>query len=141
MTGLEPLPEAAPDTLDRTEILDRLADEMTANIANCRALSTWKAYASDWRHFTAWCETLDLEPMPAVPRTVALYISDLARDDRDDGPMSPSTIGRRLAAIQAAHDHHGEPSPTDHVDVRKTRTGIARRLGTAPRNQKRAIST
>jgi hypothetical protein len=46
--------------------------------------------------------------------------------------VSPSTIGRRVAAIRYAHKLAGFPITTDDERVRATVRGIRRSLGTAP---------
>ena len=57
------------------------------------APNTRRAYASDWQHFTAWCNGKDLDALPASPGTVALYLTDHA------GILKVPTLGRRLASI------------------------------------------
>ncbi|MGH9351667.1 MAG: integrase, partial [Terriglobia bacterium] len=38
------------------------------------AANTLRAYASDWRHFTRWCQANTRIPLPALPETVSLYL-------------------------------------------------------------------
>jgi len=59
-----------------------------------RAASTQRAYASDWRRFSAWCLARGLETLPADPRVVAVFLSAEA-----EAGSAPLTVGRRLAAI------------------------------------------
>jgi len=40
-----------------------------------RAASTQRAYASDWRRFSAWCLARGLDTLPADPRAVAVFLS------------------------------------------------------------------
>lgn len=58
---------------------------------------TLEAYASDYRHFAAWCTEKKLCSLPCHPETLALYVSDLV------GKFAASTIERRVAAIAAEH--------------------------------------
>src|SRR5271155_210182 len=51
-------------------------------IRAAKAPATVRAYAADWRHFTAWCGEHGLSALPATPDTVALYLADLARADQ-----------------------------------------------------------
>jgi site-specific recombinase XerD len=76
------------------------------------ASNTERAYRSDWTDFCAWCTRRRRRPLPATTRTVIEYITDLARTRR------PSTVRRRLAAIQARHVEHGFDGPRLHPAVR-----------------------
>jgi integrase len=65
-------------------------------------------------------------PLPAVPEALAAYLAfEVGKDRR------PSTLGRRLAAIQYAHQNAGHESPTTAELVRATLRGIRRSLGSA----------
>ncbi len=44
-------------------------------IFNSKAKSTQKAYASDWKVFNYWCKQRSLVSLPAMPETVALFLS------------------------------------------------------------------
>ncbi len=94
-----------------------------------RAGSTRRAYASDWSHFLGWYGSRHLAALPALPETVALYITDLARERR------VATVQRRLAALSQVHQDAGYPTPTEDRLVRKTMSGIRRTHGTAPRRK------
>jgi integrase len=67
-----------------------------------------------------------LDPLPALPATVAAYLAYEVGQN-----LRPSTLGRRLAAIQYAHQHAGLEPPTNAEVVRATLRGIRRTLGTA----------
>jgi len=99
-----------------------------------RATNTQRAYASDWGHFAAWCEAHGLSALPATPGTVASYLTDHA--DR----LKVSTLGRRLAAIRAAHSHAGCPLNLEGQAFRDVWAGIRRKHGTRP-GKKRALVT
>ena len=71
-----------------------------------RAASTQRAYASDWRRFSAWCLDRGLETMPADPRVVAVFLSAEA-----EAGSAPLTVGRRLAAIGWMHRRAGLQPP------------------------------
>jgi len=70
-----------------------------------RASNTQRAYTSDWADFAQWCQAEHLEPLPARPETVGLYLAALADTHK------PSTITRRLAAIAKQHRNAGLESP------------------------------
>lgn len=71
-----------------------------------RASSTQRVYASDWKIFLLWCDERSIEPLPADPRAVAIFLA--AEADRG---AKPSTIGRRLAAIGYHHKQAGLQPP------------------------------
>lgn len=91
-----------------------------------KAANTVRAYRADWRDFAAWCEERGLQPLPAAPETVALYVAHLA-----DAGRKASTIQRRLSAISQAHQAAGHESPTKSAAVRAVWAGIRRERGTA----------
>jgi integrase len=65
-----------------------------------------------------------LIPLPALPTTIAAYLAYEVGQD-----LRPSTLGRRLAAIQHTHQHAGHGSPTNDEAVKATLRGIRRTLG------------
>jgi site-specific recombinase XerD len=89
-----------------------------------RAASTWRAYESDWRIFSFWCQTLGLDSLPATPATVAMFLAAESLKG-----TAPSTLNRRLAAIRLMHLGARLPSPHDTVEVHEVMRGI-RRLST-----------
>jgi integrase len=110
---------------------DASAGELVrAYASQAKAANTVRAYAADWRHFTAWCRAHAAAPLPASAETVALYAADLA------AAAKPSTIARRMSAISQAHQLAGYASPTADARVRTVLAGIRRAKGTAPRVKK-----
>lgn len=99
-----------------------------------RSANTRTAYKSDWKDFSTWAMSYDLQPLPALPTTLAAYISDLA------SRATTSTIRRRISAISQAHIVAGYPSPASDPIVREVWKGIRRVKGTAPK-QKDALLT
>jgi len=59
-----------------------------------QAAATERAYGRGWDDFCAWCAFRRVEPLPAHPAAVAMYLSFLA-----DRGLSASSIGQRAAAI------------------------------------------
>ncbi len=102
-----------------------LQERARAYAEAARAPATLRAYAADWRAFTAWCTAHGVDALPATPHTVALFLANL--------PGRPSTLRRKLAAIAVMHRAAGHDSPTDHGMVRATFAGIRRERGVAPR--------
>jgi len=104
---------------------EQLDERARAYAEAARAPATLRAYAADWRIFTAWCAAHGVDALPATPHTVALFLADL------EG--RPSTLRRKLAAIAVMHRAAGHDSPTEHGVVRATFAGIRRERGIAPR--------
>jgi site-specific recombinase XerD len=99
-----------------------------------QAANTRRAYASDWKHFSAWCRAAGQGSLPAAPETVVLYLSTLAETAK------VSTLTRRISAISQAHQAAGLETPTAHLMVRKLMAGIRRQKGTA-QTGKRPLAT
>ncbi len=95
-----------------------------------RAASTQRAYASDWRRFSAWCLARQLETLPADPRVVAVFLSAEA-----EAGSAPLTVGRRLAAIGWMHRRAGFQPPQARegaAAILEVMAGIRRSHGIAP---------
>jgi hypothetical protein len=107
-----------------------LADAAAAYAGASRAQNTKWAYTNDFVAFSAWCGEQGLAAMPALSRTVALYLTALAVAEK-----KVATIERALVAISQAHKLHGFPSPRNAAEVTEVLQGIRRTLGVAP-NQK-----
>jgi integrase len=116
---------ADPAALDRADIA---AARRYAEAS--RAETTRRAYASDWRRFSAWCLARGLATLPADPRAVAVFLSCEASPGR-----APSTIGRRLASIGYFHRRAGLQPPQARegaAAIVEVMAGIRRRHGIAP---------
>jgi hypothetical protein len=74
-----------------------------------------------------------VDPLPATPATVVLYIMAVAAKG-----LKPSTIRRRLASISVAHQVAGLETPTTDAGVRAVWSGIRRHYGTVPRKVRAA---
>src|SRR5680860_262414 len=99
-----------------------------------KAPNTRRAYASDWQHFAAWCDGHGINSLPASPGTIAAYLAAHAE------ALKVSTLGRRLAAIRAAHQHAGAPLDLGGQAFRDIWAGIRRERSTRP-VKKRALGT
>lgn len=112
----EVLPETLQELEKRAEFYFRSA----------RASNTVKAYAHDLSDFATWCrvDAGGLSPLPAAPRTVGLYVTDLAGRG-----LKAATIQRRLAAIAQLHQEAELDDPTKTKAVRNTYRGIVREIG------------
>ena len=131
--GASGVPAPRPDDGELPEVLRDLVRRAEGYFRNSRAESTVKAYRYDLEHFAEWCEgdAGGLCPFPANPKTVSLYLTDLAgRGGAEGGGARASTLQRRLAAIAQAHQEAGFEDPTKSKLVGNTYRGIAREIGT-----------
>lgn len=116
-----PRPAGAPAELDRElRSAERYAQSALAP-------ATRRAYESDWGVFAGWCAQRGVPAIPAPPAAVAAFLASEA-----DRGFRPVTIGRRAAAIAAAHRAQDHPNPCDSGAVAAVMSGIRRRHGTAP---------
>jgi hypothetical protein len=113
-------------TTARADELAQLGERMRDFVVASKAPATLRAYASDWRAFTAWCDERGLQALPAEPATVAACLSDLA------GTLAVATLERRKTSISVMHKTAGHGSPTATELVATTMKGIRRVFGTAP---------
>ncbi|NKX55939.1 site-specific integrase [Arthrobacter sp. E918] len=97
--------------------------------------STRKAYASDWRSFTAWCQAKGYTPLPAAPETVIAYLSEAAAAVRPDGThaYAAATLTRRAAAVNARHTGAGQLPPGADGQVARALRAIRRERSTVQR--------
>ena len=99
-----------------------------------KASNTRRAYASDCQHFVAWCNEHGLASLPSSHGTIAAYLTAHAEI------LKVSTLGRRLAAIRAAHLYAGKTLDLTGQAFRDVWAGIRREHGTRP-TRKRALVT
>ena len=103
---------------EHSTFLQHAKTQIATYAANSKVTNTWKAYQADLRDFSAWCGTYSLVPLPAMPETVASYLTYLA-------PVCKvSTIQRRMSAISQQHAAAGFDFPTWAAVVRLTMQGI-----------------
>ncbi len=130
---------AVVPTADDALLLPGDLDAVGAYVAAAQAASTRESYARDLRAWAAWCAARSLPSgLPADPLRVAAWLAATA----DEG-HSPSTVARRLSALNDASRGAGHPAPGDSEGVRRTLAGIRRtaaRAGHRPRRA-RAVDT
>jgi len=113
-TDLQPTQTTGNTALERAKPL------IAGYVANSKAKNTWRAYKADLQDFADWCRQDNLQALPALPETVAAYLTFLAPH------CKVSTIRRRLSAISQQHQVAGHDSPTRSPLVRLTMQGILR---------------
>lgn len=108
-----------PTHLSPVEVLpSELAAPVAQLLEAAKRPNTLRAYRSDWRAFTSWCERTRLTALPAQPQTVAAYIADRQLD------LAPSTLQRHVASISTAHKTAGHLSPCESELLRTTMQGL-----------------
>jgi integrase len=119
MRDLAPLEPALP--ADLAPLAEKARDYARAATAD----NTRRAYRAAWNGFAQWCADKGLDPLPASPATVGLYLADAAEG------LKVSTLRLRLAAISQAHKTAGHRLDTADPAIRKIMAGIARTKGAA----------
>ena len=121
---------------------EQIADRTEALRRQSKAENTRRAYASDWRQFTAWCMFSGISSLPARPEAVAGYLSHLTMSKTPTGhDYATNTIARRLASISHFHREAGKPDPTQDERVRTIMDGVRRENATRPTRAKAALLT
>lgn len=118
---MELVPAAAPNPGMLASFAPRVQEYARAS----RSTNTLRGYKSDWAHFTAWCAGIGFPSLPALPETIAAYITTVA-----DSGLKAGSIQRRVSSIAANHTASGFDSPTAKAAVRLTLAGIRRKIGT-----------
>jgi len=125
-------PVTALETTSDKGSLASLGRQAQDYAASAKAVNTLRAYQADWRDFSEWCETHQLTALPALPQTVALYLTDRA------ATLKTSSLARRLTTVNRAHQAAGRLSPAtmENAIVSEVWKGIKRKKGTAQQGKK-----
>ncbi|MFG1466805.1 integrase, partial [Xanthobacter sp. DSM 24535] len=119
--------------------LERLTERARDYFEAASSANTRRAYASDWKHFAAWCRRQGLELLPPAPEVVGLYITACASGAVIPGskPNAVSTIERRLSAISWNYTQRGTPLDRSDRHIATVLAGI-RNMHASPPRQKEA---
>ncbi|OQP84533.1 integrase [Rhizobium rhizosphaerae] len=138
-----PLPSLAGE--DETPAhLATLADRARGYVAAASSANTRKAYAADWKHFSAWCRRSNLAPLPPHPQTVGLYITACASGSAIGTPIrgakanTVSTIERRLSSLSWNYAQRGLTLDRNDRHIATVMAGI-RNSHARPPVQKEAV--
>jgi integrase len=106
--------------------LEQLADRARGYVEAASSANTRKAYASDWKHFAAWCRRAGVSPLPPNPQTVGLYITACASGSAERGAKakSVSTIERRLSSLSWNYAQRGMPLDRKDRHIATVMAGI-----------------
>jgi len=120
LAPLKNLPDAAE--------YQRLADKATEIASHGNAHNTMRLYTHDFKRFESFCESMELDSMPADGVAVALFLT-WEMDHLLPKKVSVSTLERRLSAIHYFHRLHQLPSPRDAFVVQSLIRGARRVTG------------
>ncbi|XKM38317.1 site-specific integrase (plasmid) [Rhizobium ruizarguesonis] len=120
--------------------LEQLADRARGYVEAASSANTRRAYAADWKHFSAWCRRQNVSPLPPDPQVVGLYITACASGTAERGVKanSVSTIERRLSAIAWNCAQRGTLLDRKDRAIATVMAGI-RNTHASPPRQKEAI--
>lgn len=93
--------------------------------------STRRCYERDWKIFYQFCESLELDSLPAKPETICLYAAEMIGKG-----LSVSTITRRMTSITAIHEASEHLSPVKNAKVSRVLQGIKKEHGAPPASRK-----
>jgi integrase len=138
------LPEIVPPPPLPAHLQD-LTDRARGYVEAASSTNTRRAYAADWKHFSAWCRRSNLSPLPPDPQVVGLYITACASGSAVGTPTrgmkanSVSTIERRLSALSWNYaQRSGQKLDRKDRAIATVMAGI-RNTHAAPSRQKEAI--
>jgi integrase len=143
VSGDSPLPSPADQEQSPAHLRD-LTDRARGYVEAASSANTRKAYASDWKHFSAWCRRSGLTPLPPHPQTVGLYItacaSGSASGTTGSGAKanSVSTIERRLSSLSWNYAQRGLSLDRKDRHIATVLSGIRNSHGRPP-VQKEAV--
>jgi integrase len=134
-----PLPSPADQDQSPAHLRD-LTDRARGYVEAASSANTRKAYASDWKHFSAWCRRSGLTPLPPNPQTVGLYITACASGATERGVKanSVSTIERRLSSLSWNYAQRGLALDRKDRHIATVLSGI-RKSHARPPIQKEAV--
>lgn len=110
--------------------LDQLDRLVFNNIASAWSVNTIATRSSQWKRFLTFCIDHGLTPLPASPRTIARFLSDLAVTSKY------STIVNYLSSVTTMHKFYGfEPEFRDSYYLTMAIKGIKVNIGSEVRQK------
>ncbi len=104
--------------------------ETLKNLKNSKAGNTLRAYQSDFKDFSLFCNKNGFTSLPTQPKIIALYITNLSKTSKF------STLKRRIASISVIHKLKGHYLDTKHPIITENLHGIKRTLGSRQQAKK-----
>ena len=94
--------------------------ETIKNLKSSKANNTIRAYESDFRHFSLFCNKNGLKALPTEPKVISIYLTQLSKSSKF------STLKRRLASIKVIHKIKGHYLDSKHPIIMENLLGIKR---------------
>ncbi|GAJ95601.1 tyrosine-type recombinase/integrase [Rhizobium rhizogenes] len=137
--GSVPSPTPPPASGLQAHLQD-LTDRARGYVEAASSANTRRAYAADWKHFSAWCRRQDLSPLAPDPQIVGLYITACASGAVERGmkPNAVSTIERRLSSLSWNFAQRGQTLDRRDRHIATVMAGI-RNSHARPPVQKEAV--
>ena len=111
------------NTIDRTKA-KQLLEAIIERIDGAYAVSTIRAYRSNFTKFIDYCDLVDADALPAAPETIAAFVVQLTEDR-----YHSSTIRQVVASIASIHTLNNYANPTTHSEVRIAVKRMHRKIG------------
>ncbi|VTZ51216.1 Integrase [Methylocella tundrae] len=121
--------------------LEKLAETAKDYARGAKADNTNRAYAADWRHFSAWARRRGFAPLPPDPQVIGLYLAACASDEglgAHGQALSVRSIERRLSALAWQFAQRGQKLDRSDRHIAEVMAGIRRKHGRPP-EQKEAV--
>ena len=110
--------------------IKNLEFETIKNLKNSKASNTLRAYQADFRDFSNFCSQNGFKEMPANPKILSLYLTQLSSTSKY------STLKRRIASIGILHKLKGHYLDTKHPIIVENLMGIKRKFGINQKGKK-----
>ena len=110
--------------------IKNLEFETIKNLKNSKASNTLRAYQADFRDFSNFCNQNGFKEMPANPKILSLYLTQLSSTSKY------STLKRRIASIGILHKLKGHYLDTKHPIIVENLMGIKRKFGINQKGKK-----
>jgi len=114
---------------------DEMADRMAGYLMQSRADNTVKKYNSSFEHFKTYCEDNSLVAMPALPISVAMYMTQLM-----DHGKSNNVVSSVFYSIKWVHSINGVNDPTEN-NIVKQLLEASKRVCSKPVHKKDVLSS
>jgi len=104
--------------------------ETLKNLKNSKSTNTLRAYKSDFRDFSIFCQKNNFSFLPTAPKILSLYLTHLSQRSKF------STLKRRIASISVIHKIKGHYIDTKHPLIIENLLGIKRLNGSNQKSKK-----
>lgn len=125
------LTQKSKSSIDKAGRLADLAARAVDLHSQAKADNTRSAYASDVSQYETFCKDAGLEPFPATPETLALWIAEMG------SRLKYSTIQRKVYAVSAVHRARFKTVCVDD-QVKSLLQGLRREKGKAKETTRKA---